>query len=158
MTGRSSILIDANLLVLFVVGSANRSLIRRHKRTSAFVEKDYDLLCRFIEGFTEVLITPNIVTEASNLLGNAPERTRARLLDQLALLIGRAREQYVASSQACQQAEFTRLGLADSTILDRAGTVSCVLTDDLDLYLGLSRHGHRVVNFNHLRQAAWDAE
>ena len=43
-----SILIDANLLVLLVVGRTRRSLIADHKRLSSFTAEDYDLLLSVI--------------------------------------------------------------------------------------------------------------
>ena len=150
-----SVLIDTNLLVLFVVGFSDKSLITRHKRTSAFVEEDYHVLCQFLSAFQVVMVTPNILTEASNLLSQAQQPTRETVLGTLASLIGRTREEYVASKEACKEKEFIRLGLTDSAILRRADAVDCVLTVDLSLYLALERSGHNAVNFNHLRVAGW---
>jgi len=41
---RNGILIDTNLLVLWIVGTVNRTRITSFKRTSAFDEKDFDAL------------------------------------------------------------------------------------------------------------------
>ncbi len=41
--------IDANLLVLFVVGSVDRELIRKHRRLQRFSIKDYDRLIDAID-------------------------------------------------------------------------------------------------------------
>ena len=68
----SGYFIDANLLVLLVVGSAGRDYISKHRRLRRFSKEDYDLLLRLIrkaKGTRRVFVTPNTLTETSNLLG-----------------------------------------------------------------------------------------
>ncbi len=156
MRATSSILIDANLLVLFVVGMADRSLISRHKRTRAYTEEDYDLLCRLLTGADEILVTPNILTEASNLVSQTAEPDRGLAMAALAAVIARVSESYVPSSEACARTEFVRLGLADSVILQGTTGVRCVLTADFDLYLALQKERRPVLNFNHIRENGWE--
>lgn len=156
MTNRRSILLDTGVLVLFVVGLADRSLIQRHKRTSSFVEEDYDTLCNFISQFQELTVTPNVLTEASNLLAQVAQPARGAVLQKLADLLARdTREDYVPSREASVEEDFLRLGLTDSVVIREAGVVDCVLTDDLNLYLALVSHGREAVNFNHIRLAGW---
>ena len=59
---------DANLLVLFIVGSVGRELIAKHRRLQEYTAEDYDMLIDFIEAVDHVFVTPNTLTEASNLL------------------------------------------------------------------------------------------
>jgi len=48
------------------------------------------------------------------------------------------------------------LGLVDAAIAALARDHNCaVLTDDLDLYLSLSRDNIKAHNFTHLRERAW---
>ena len=157
MSDSSSLLLDTNLLVLFVVGSTDRALIARHKRLRAFTAEDFVGLCGIISHFTRVLITPNILTETSNLLTQIEEPARKRLLDTLAIIIGETHEEYVASRTVSMRTEFSRFGLTDSGILEKAGMVQCILTDDLALYLHLTANGHNAVNFNHCRLSGWSA-
>ncbi len=57
---RVSLIIDANLLVLFVVGATDRNLIARHKRLKAFSLEDFDLLCRLVvEADPESIVQEN---------------------------------------------------------------------------------------------------
>lgn len=65
--------LDANLLVLLVVGATGWELIRRHRRLQAFDALDYELLVGLLGNFQQVLVTPNILTETSSLLGQHGE-------------------------------------------------------------------------------------
>jgi len=58
------LLIDTNLLVLFVVGTAAKEYIAKHKKLTAFTVEDYDMLVRIVSGAAEVLVTPNTLHPA----------------------------------------------------------------------------------------------
>ena len=61
--------VDANLLVLFVVGSESPDLIPKHRRLKGYLAEDYDLLFLLLDEVDQVFVTPNTLTETSNLLG-----------------------------------------------------------------------------------------
>lgn len=151
------ILVDTNLLILLAVGSFETRLIERHKRTRQFTVEDYGLLRRFLTRFRTVVSTPNVLTEASNLVDQSGGTSRESLQALLASLIKVLDERYVPSRDGCAVEEFQRLGLADSAILHLAKSRGdlLVLTDDLHLYLALQRRGLEAVNFNHLREQSW---
>lgn len=153
---KQRLLVDTNILLLYIVGSLSLELIRRHRRTDKFTPEDYHLLTRLLSQFGKIVVTPNILTEVSNLLGYTEELAKARLLLGLASLTTTVEERYLPSSQVAQAAEFSRLGLADSSILLLAQEDLIVLTDDLPLSLALQRRGVEVVNFNHLREKLWE--
>ena len=151
------LLIDTNLLLLFVVGSSEPSLIERHKRTCQFTVEDYELLRRVLSQFRSLVTTPNVLTEVSNLVDQSGAHDPQPLQEFLAAIVGKLEEQYVASRDGCGMEEFRRLGLADSTIIRLAQDKGdlAVLTDDIHLYLALQRRGLETVNFNHLREMSW---
>lgn len=147
------VLLDANLLVLLVVGAHDRSLIARHKRTKEFTAEDYDLLLSCIEDFDRILVTPNVLTEASNLLRQIGEPLCSRLTGDLGLLVPRIDEEYVASEIAAQNDNYVRLGLTDSVLSECARDDLPLLTTDFPLYMAvLQRHPEAATNFNHLRR------
>lgn len=156
--GRSKkrLLIDTNILLLYVVGSLGLERISRHKRTAKFTIQDFRLLQEVLREFGGIVATPNVLTEVSDLLGQTDKVTRAKLL---AVFGGRVipdtEELYVQSRMAVEMIEFLRLGLTDATILSLPKTDLTVLTDDLHLYLALQRRGISAVNFNHLRETGW---
>jgi hypothetical protein len=150
------LLIDTNLLLVLVVGSYDRNHIERFKRTRAYTADDYDLLTQFVGGFGELVVTPNVLTEVSNLAGQLAEPLRGRVLSSLALLAVQVSERYFPSSDVVREPDFLRFGLTDVSIVFTARDKVAVLTDDLPLYLKLSAMDAYVVNFNHLRTGAVD--
>lgn len=149
----SALLLDTNLLVLFVVGSFDKSLIERHKRTKTFTKDDFDLLLNVIDGVPKVLVTSQIVAETSNLVAQIGEPIRSKLMKQFAAVIQALDEAHVASKVSCQHRAFTRLGITDCGILEYLSVnTTFLLTDDFNLYLEASNLGYSAQNFNHLRQ------
>ena len=55
--------VDANLLLLLIVGSVNPDAITRHRRLREFTPEDYDILIDLIAQVQRVLVTPNTLTE-----------------------------------------------------------------------------------------------
>ena len=102
MMRRTGTFIDANLLVVLVVGLVDRKLVGKRRRTRTFTPENYDRLLVEI-GDLPIFVTPNTLTEASNLLED-PEDTR--FLDQLRVLIEISKEIVVDSSTAAQEQRF----------------------------------------------------
>ncbi len=148
----SSLLIDANLLVLFAVGSVSPSLITRHKRLTAYVENDYQLLVDFLAGYDILVITPNGLTEASNLAKQIAEPARGQVADVIAGIAENANEVYVPSAVAAGSKAYRYLGLSDAAILEVKN--AHLLTDDVGLYVSKLGQGVTCFNFTHLREAA----
>lgn len=155
----SGLLIDTNLLVLFIVGSVNRNRIDNFKRTSKYSRDDFDLLLRIIRGF-ESLKKPlytvtQVITEVSNLTDlPGPERSRARQVLKSTVEI--LNEPAISSATASQGANYGRLGITDSAIAVVGRQNKCaVLTDDLDLYHALTIDGTEALNFTHLQAREW---
>lgn len=150
----AGLFIDTHLLVLLVVGSCGRELIAKHKRLRAYTADDYDLLIDLIKvkRVDRVFVTPNTLTETSNLLAQHAEPERSRLLDRLGGLIRDSGEVFVTSAQASSNVAFLRLGLTDAAILEAISAESPLLTADLDLYLAaLGKGGYLAENFTHFR-------
>ena len=151
----STLVIDTNLLLVLLVGAQDRNQIPRFKRTSRYTVEDYDHLANYVAGFRRVVVTPNVLTEVSNLAGQLAEPLRSRVRGQLGVFAAtQAAERYVPSSEAVKERDFLRLGLADATVVLAASNPDekfAVLTDDLDLYRMLLAEDVDAVNFFHLR-------
>lgn len=148
-----SVALDANLLVLLVVGLVDRKLVSKHKRTRSFDPEDFDLLREILGRYEEIVITPNVMTEACNLISFATEPTLTNTRRQFALLADALREVYYKSAAVVRHPKFLRLGLSDSALLGLVEERVPLLTCDLGLYLAAAESNRDVVNFNHLRQA-----
>ncbi len=148
MMRRTGTFIDANLLAVLVVGLVDRKLVGKRRRTRTFTPENYDRLLVEI-GDLPILVTPNTLTEASNLLED-PEDTR--FLDQLRVLIEISKEIVVDSSTAAQNSDFTRLGLADTALLEVISAERPLFTVDSALYrAALSKGEASAVNFTYLQ-------
>ena len=75
------------------------------------------LLLVVLNEVSHIFVTPNTLTEASNLLHQHGEPKRSLLMDGLALLIEERDEILVASAQAAVNPYFGRLGLTDPALL-----------------------------------------
>ena len=99
-----------------------------------------------------MLVTPNTLTETSNLLAYHGEPERSRFFDTLRLLVENNKEIVVASLEASRNASFKRLGLTDAALLEVVTGENPLITVDVDLYVqALSKATNAAVNFNHLR-------
>jgi hypothetical protein len=140
--------LDANLIVLLVVGSVWPDRIATHKRTSAlaFTEDDFEVLASCCALFSRKVTLPNVLTEASDFLKTEEEQCVLR-----ALCIETWDEVPIASKQAASAAEYPFLGLADSAVLERfAGQALVLSTDAVLVNQVLARNG-AAVNFTWLR-------
>lgn len=141
--------IDSNLLVLLVVGSVDRGQVGKHRRARSFTPEDYDRLLGMINALKRVLVTPNTLTEASNLLESRDDR---RFLDRLRLVIEGSEEIVVVSAAAARNTAFLRLGLTDAALLEAVSEERPLITADLDLFLAASSKGRNAaLNFTHLQ-------
>ena len=148
----SGYFIDTNLLVLLVVGSVGRDLIEKHRRLSGYTAEDYEILIDLIDQVDRVYVTPNTLTETSNLLAQHREPERSRFFDRLRFIIQESEEVVVASAQASSNIEFNRLGLTDAALLEAVTPDTPLVTVDFDLYLAANAEGQEVaLNFTHLR-------
>ncbi len=143
----ASAFIDTNLLILLLVGNVSRTLIEKHKRTRNFIPEDYDRLFRLVASLDRVLVTPNTLTETSNLLNRSQD---VRLMKRLKLLINYSKEVYVDSQVAVTNRYFNQLGLTDATLLEAISEEQPLITVDFDLYgAALSRGQNFAYNFTH---------
>lgn len=139
--------IDSNLLVLLAVGAVDRNQVGRHRRARSFAPEDYDRLMAIVAALERVLVTPNTLTEASNLLESGNDR---RFLAALRLIVAESEEVVVASADATRNDAFLRLGLTDAVLLEAVSKTRPLLTTDLDLYLAAAaREVGAAFNFAH---------
>lgn len=144
--------LDANLFVLLVVGSESRELIAKHRRLEHYSAEDYDILIELLENADRLFVTPNTLTETSNLLSQHGEPERSLLMKRLQYLIHESREIVVASTDASSNVKFEELGLTDAALLEVITTDIPLLTVDFGLYLAaIETAEERAINFTPYR-------
>lgn len=148
---RKGILIDTNILLLWLVGSTNKARITKFNRTQIFVPEDYELLIDIFQTFQKVLTTPNILTEVSNLINQLGEPEKSQCFSIFARDIVQLDEIYTESHTIAATDKFTKFGLTDCGIAALAIGKYLVLTEDFKLANYLQTIGIDTVNFNNIR-------
>jgi hypothetical protein len=148
------LVLNTNLLVLFIIGATSEQLIEKHKRTRSYTIDDYGILHNLIFVTESIVVTPNILAETSNLIGQIGDPDRGRIFMVFRNLIHGhgVHEFFVKSDRAAAETNFIRLGLTDAAILSILDDTHTLLTDDLQLYLSAAKQGLNADNFNHYRQ------
>jgi hypothetical protein len=145
-------LIDANLLLLDVVGRCDPRLIPKHKRTAAFTIEDFVLLETLLDQFSDIATTPHVLAEVSNLSGQANGlEVVARLRDALASRVTVLAEADCRATVAVTDPHFRRLGLTDAAIMAVCRGERLLVTADAPLAYTFASRGGDVINFNNLR-------
>jgi hypothetical protein len=145
------VLVDANLLVLMLVGSVNITRIQNFKRTSNFDADNFRTLKSLCDWFgSPLIVTPHILSQASDLcdLGGSEGTAVRRLFQNIAEVL---EERYDPAVQLVQNPVFGRFGLADASIAAVCAREILVLTADIQLQVALASRGLDALNFNHVR-------
>ncbi len=153
---QSGLLLDANLLLVFVAGLHNLAWIGSRPRVKEYTANDLTRLHTFVGLFNRVVTTPNILTEVSNL-SNAMvyDRERAAYARTFGTVVAALAERYPRSQDVMQIPPFASLGLTDASIEQVARRRHVfVLSADFDLVRRLHDEGLPALNFNHLRDPA----
>ncbi len=149
------VLLDSNLLVLLFVGLTDIGLVTSFKRTQAFTQQEFSLLKGVVDSFSKVITTPHVLTETSNFLGQLHDESRLTALKILSATIQSFKERRPEAKTLVQSGAFFNFGLTDSAILDMPPKKYLVLSIDAALIIALQKKGVDAINFNHLRQLAW---
>lgn len=151
---RRGLLIDSNLLVVLIVGASDPGQVGRVKRTEGWLVEDYELLRDLAASFPSVITTPNLLTEASNLLNNAAYGAlRDECFARLKLWAERLRERYLPSRNLARDPAFADYGLADAGVVRLAKEGFLVLSTDGPLCARVASEGAAALNFDALRRA-----
>ncbi len=126
---QKGLLVDTNILLLYIVGIVNVELIRNFRRTANFTENDFYIILKFIDYFDIKITTPHILTEVSDLPGN-----RIDLQIALGKYTQLTEERFLESKQIVETETFLRFRLADAAITETAKDSCLVITDDNPLF------------------------
>ncbi len=149
-----SVILDTNVLLLWLVGQIEPSKVGSHRRLSEFSLLDLYNLDELLRAFPYHLTLPNILTETSNLIGSGNQVICQGAAEALAVYCDRIAEQYVPSSDVVSSPAYARLGLTDSAIALAATKGATVVTIDHDLYGQLLKDGLKSLNLLHNRTPA----
>lgn len=152
LRSKTGLIIDTNLLLLYLVGQHDPERIEIFKRTQTFSADDFNLLVRFINLFGSFSTTPNILTEVSNLIEGV-QYDDVPLLTVLRDKVIYREEHYVESRTILSNEDetFIKFGVSDTVLYHLAQANYLILTVDLPLWAFLQNRGLPTLNFNNLR-------
>ncbi len=150
---RKNLLLDANLLTVYIVSQLGNGEIEKNKKTRNYTTEDAYLLCEFISSFRAIVTTPHVLTETANLLDWIKDEHRKKVFSYLTNFIQQVDEYYLQAKQICPSPAFLRLGLTDAMLIELCQQQDLVLlTADLPLYHFAIGQNLSAINFHHLRQ------
>lgn len=145
----NAIIVDSNLLLLVLIGLFDkRSITSFSERLSRYSIEDYDYLISLLKNKI-IVITPNIITEISNLSWKF--KRRKEFFGFLQNYIPSLSENYIQSSCIVIKDTFVKFGITDATIIELSKQGITTLTDDFDLFYYLSNLSYSAINFTQLR-------
>lgn len=145
------ILIDANSLIVLLIGAIDPKLIASHKRTSIYEEEDYANLLRVIGSLDKLIVLPNIWAEVDNLLNSFSGNYKWRYVQAFRKLIQLTSEKYIQSSTATENIHFFDIGLTDSLILELGKECELLITSDSKLSDFAKAEGIKVYDLVEIR-------
>lgn len=151
-----SILLDSNLLLVYLSGALGASFFRRFKRVSEYGMQDYELLVRLLKSFRSLRTTPHILTEVCNLANSLPSSYKQDWYRNLETLISATglpvemRETWTPAAELAKSSDFSVFGITD-VALSRLSAEALILTDDYRLSGALKSRGVLVLNFRDVR-------
>lgn len=143
---QKGILVDTNLILLYLVGSFDIYLIREFSRTAMFTEDDFQRVSKFIDYFDVKIIVPHVLTEVSDFIDN-----RQSLQAVLKIFIENTKEIFIESIELSKKDTFLKFGLADTSVTYSAKDNYLIFTDDRPLYGFLINSQIDAVNLDQIR-------
>ncbi len=151
---KSGVVVDTNVLLLYIVGLTDRSYIQSFKitRSAGFREKDWDTLDLWLGKFSTIWITGGILAEVSNHLGKMKDQRGVRCHMMLMRFVSNMEESHFDAIELIKdESSFLRLGYTDTSLVREASLGRLVLTDDAKLANRIYENDWNVVNFNQIR-------
>jgi uncharacterized protein YacL len=136
------------------VGSYERGLIERFKRTKEYSINVFDLLVQFLAG-RRVIATPGVLAEVSNLAMQLPHKEFARLVDRNINGLRQLGEIHVEKDVVIEVPEFRRVGATDTALLLAARDHDWeILTADHPLFSRCQKEGIEATHMMELQTRA----
>ena len=143
------IFIDANALILFVLGNVNSNYIGRHKRLSIYTQRDFDYLETLIRNGQSIVTSPNVWTEVDNLCHDSITGDDKFIYVKLMRRIHNEwvfsfEETYVKTSEAVKMQQYSQIGLSDTIALMLSHHCDLLITGDSELTVLAIANGIKV--------------
>lgn len=123
-----TLVLDANLLLLLVIGTMDRSAITRFKRTQQFTVADFDALVDIVSRASQIVTTPHILTEVNNLANSLRDEQRKEFSATFRNVILKLEERWQTAISLSQHELFS-FGISDVAAFSESSN-AIFLTED----------------------------
>jgi len=150
------IIVDTNLLLLFLIGIYDINYIQSFKRTSKYNKEDYEIVNRIINSFSKIIVTPHIIAEFSNLSFQLPEKLLENYFKSIFAHLNNIDEIYIPKNVILGNQILFKIGFTDLSIIELSkNKTHLVFTDDLPLTGYLNKFDCDLINLNYIRTELW---
>jgi hypothetical protein len=150
---KKSLILDTNLLVLLVLGSVDRERIPDGKRTQEYTVSDWDNLIQFISVFDQIVVSPYILAETSNLADVYTGDMKKLPFLELKNWMEKDEfvEKFIPAKTIVESRFFTQYGLTDACVIEMADDYTAILTNDGPLANHARAEGKEVFTIQDIR-------
>ena len=141
-------LVDANLMVLLVVGLVRPQLISRHRRLAAYGNDDFERLNDLLGASSGLVISAYVMTEVSNLaVDRIRDPLRSEIRGVIRFLVDNHSERHVSCAASAARPEFRWLGITDAALIEQCGSDCTLVTADEQLARAALAAGKAALHF-----------
>lgn len=154
---RNGIVVDANLLVLYLIGlhdsATGLQLVRTFRYTKGkYSMEDFYILNTVLQQFNVQIFTPHILTETSNMIGHLSSPARELCFGFMRVNVIPVMEETSFRAVNLKDDEaFVKFGVTDTGIVHAASNPYLILTDDRPLCGHLEKNGLDAVHFQEIK-------
>ncbi|MFM2389759.1 MAG: hypothetical protein RLZZ437_1314 [Pseudomonadota bacterium] len=145
------LLLDTNVLVLFIVGSIRPEEIGKAKRIQEFDRDDFDLIAHFASQTREHISTAHVLAETSNFIGSGYQEITKGACEALGEYVTKLSEIPFPAKEIVSTEEYRLLGLTDAAVLLLSEGNTRVISTDFHLCNRLTAKGVDAVNPRNFR-------
>ena len=138
--GKKKIILDTNLLLLLLIGACDKNFLSQCACTNKYTNDDHNLLLKIFRFFeTQIIITPHIIAEFSNIsIRDIKEPKIHYYLKTVLDRLKNYKEEYISLERllGVKVEILAKYGFSDLSIIEVAKKIDAViLTDDMSLAL-----------------------
>ena len=149
---RKKLLLDSNLLLLWITSKYDLRLLSSFKQIQMFTQDDATLLAWVIDQFKNLVTTSYVIAETSNLAKSLFSFRGAEWFEVLRTFVAEVEEKSPLLLTLAESEEFVRFGVTD-TALSILGREHVVLTMDRRWSSYAASKGATVIHFRDLSNA-----
>jgi predicted nucleic acid-binding protein len=150
------IVVDTNLLFLWILGSTNKKFIGAHRRLQAYDLNHFSLLDEILDEYDRIVVTPHTLAEFWNLVGEnkgAYDKDRIAIQNAAVRFVNSAIEIYVPATSITRDPALQWLGLSDlAQILVASENGYDLVSDDFNLCRHAMERGIRTYHFRQIAE------